>query len=69
MFFNKFACCSIPYLNFFIEDGQALALNSFGWFTYIVSQVDVYNQTIQLCDLYTAFKHTIHMCGAGHQYM
>ena len=28
MFFNKFASCYIPYLNFFIGDGLALALKS-----------------------------------------
>ena len=38
MFFSKFASCSIPYFKF-AWDCLALALNSLGWFTYIVSQV------------------------------
>ena len=36
MFFNKFASCSIHYFIIFIVDSLALALNSLGWFTYIV---------------------------------
>ena len=35
MFFNKFAICSIPYINLsLIVDRPALALNSSGLFTY-----------------------------------
>ena len=42
MFFNKFASCPIPYFNsnsFSIENGLALALNSFSMFSFIVSQI------------------------------
>ena len=42
MFFNKFASCSIQNFNsnlFSIENGLALALNSYRMFSFIVSQI------------------------------
>ena len=50
MFFNKFASCSIPYLNFFIGDGLALALNSFWWFTHIVTIYAIKNYHFLQCN-------------------
>ena len=43
MFFNKFACCSVPYFNlflYFIEEGLALALNSLG-FTHLIEIITI----------------------------
>ena len=35
----------------------------------LLSELIIELENFILCDLYTAFKHTIHMCRAGHQYM
>ena len=57
MFFNKFACCSVPYFNFFIGDGLALGLNSLMVHSYCVTSRYDHHKISQT---YIVSSNTIH---------